>query len=109
MKGAKIAIDALKRFAGKKYIVTPGIVETGVLDKEINGELGALLAGAGLDLIVLVGETQAKVIVDGYKAAGGDMDALRVVPSLQDATQLLQGKLAEGDCVLFMNDLPDCL
>lgn len=107
VKGAKIAIDALKRFAGKKYIVTPGIVETGVLDKEINGELGALLAGAGLDLTVLVGETQAKVIVEAYKNAGGDEAALKVVPSLADATKLLQGRLLAGDCVLFMNDLPD--
>lgn len=108
-KGAKLAIDALKRFSGKRYIITPGIVETGVLHEEINGRLGAMLAEAALDTVVLVGETQAKVIVDGYKNAGGDMDALRVVPSLQDATALLQGRLSDGDCVLFMNDLPDCL
>jgi UDP-N-acetylmuramoyl-tripeptide--D-alanyl-D-alanine ligase len=108
-KGAKLAIDALKRFAGKKYIITPGIVETGVLHEEINGRLGAMLAKAGLDMVVLVGETQAKVIIDGYQSAGGNMDALRVVPSLQDATALLQGRLSDGDCVLFMNDLPDCV
>jgi UDP-N-acetylmuramoyl-tripeptide--D-alanyl-D-alanine ligase len=108
-KGAKMAIGALKRFSGKKYIITPGIVETGVLHEEINGGLGRLLAEAALDMVVLVGETQAKVIIEGYKNAGGDMDALRVVPSLQDATALLQGRLGEGDCVLFMNDLPDCV
>ena len=107
IKGAKIAIEALKRFGGKKYIVTPGIVETGVLEKEINGVLGGLLAVAGLDAILLVGETQAKVIVDGYKNAGGNAEALKVVPSLAAATKYLQGKLSVGDCVLFMNDLPD--
>ena len=108
-KGAKLAIEALKRFEGKKFIITPGIVETGVLDEKINGRLGAMLAEAALDMVVLVGETQVKVIAEGYKSAGGNMEALCVVPSLQDAVQVLQGQLAEGDCILFMNDLPDCL
>ncbi len=106
-KGAKIAIDALQRFAGKKCIITPGIVEGGVLEVEINARLGVMLAEAKLDLTVLVGETQAKVIADAYKNAGGDAEALRIVPSLQQATELLSGKLEKGDCVLFMNDLPD--
>lgn len=106
-RGAKIAIDALGRFAGRKYVVTPGIVETGVLHEAINGRLGELLAQASLDGVFIVGETQAKVIVDGYKNAGGDMDSMRLVPSLQDAVSALSGKLSVGDCVLFMNDLPD--
>lgn len=108
-KGAKMAIDALKRFSGKKFIITPGIVETGVLHEEINGRLGVMLAEAALDMVVLVGETQVKLIADEYKKAGGNPEALHVVPSLQDATALLQGRLSDGDCVLFMNDLPDCL
>jgi len=106
-KGAKIAIDALLRFAGKKIIVTPGIVETGVLHEQVNGRLGELLAAARLDQVFIVGETQVKVLVDAYKNAGGDERALKVVPSLQDAVQALQGQLSAGDCVLFMNDLPD--
>ncbi len=108
-RGAKIAIDALGRFAGKKYVVTPGIVETGVLHEAINGRLGELLAEASLDGVFIVGETQAKVIVDGYKNAGGEMGAMRLVPSLQDAVRALAGGLSAGDCVLFMNDLPDVL
>lgn len=106
-KGAKIAIDALKRFSGKKYVVTPGIVETGVLHTQINGKLGGMLAEAQLDGVILVGETQAKVIVEGYKSAGGDDGCLQLVPSLDKAVELLKGKLVAGDCVLFMNDLPD--
>ena len=78
-----------------------------MLEVEINARLGVMLAEAKLDLTVLVGETQAKVIADAYKNAGGDAEALRIVPSLQQATELLSGKLEKGDCVLFMNDLPD--
>lgn len=107
IKGAKIALDALRRFGGKKYVITPGIVETGVLQQEINGELGALLAQAGLDKVMIVGSLQAKVIVDGYTSAGGDADALKTVPSLEHAVELIKGDLQAGDCILFMNDLPD--
>lgn len=107
IRGAKIALNALKRFAGNQYVITPGIVETGVLQQEINGELGEELAKAGLAKVVIVGSTQAKVIVDGYQRAGGDADALKLAPSLEKAVELLQGELSAGDCVLFMNDLPD--
>ena len=109
VRGAMIAINALKRFAGKKFIVTPGIVETGVLQTEINGELGKELALAGLDKIILVGETQAKVIVEGYKKASGNMERLKIAPSLEHAVDLLKPELSSGDCILFMNDLPDVI
>ncbi len=107
IKGAKAAIAALGRFEGRRYVVTPGIVETGVLHVEINGELGTLLAGAGIDLTVLVGETQARVIEKAYLEAGGAEGGLIVVPSLEKAVETLGGRLNAGDCILFMNDLPD--
>jgi UDP-N-acetylmuramoyl-tripeptide--D-alanyl-D-alanine ligase len=107
IKGAKAAIAALGRFEKSKYVITPGIVETGVLHSEINGELGCVLAGAGIDLTVLVGETQARVIEKAYLQAGGAADRLIIVPSLERAVEAIQGRLAAGDCILFMNDLPD--
>ncbi|MBE7094092.1 MAG: hypothetical protein E7367_05380 [Clostridiales bacterium] len=107
IKGAKAAIAALCRFEQKKYVITPGIVETGVLHSEINGELGCVLAGAGIDLIVLVGETQARVIEKAYLQAGGEAEKLIVLPSLEKAVEIISGKLSAGDCILFMNDLPD--
>ena len=107
IKGAKMAVNALCRFEGKKYLITPGIVEAGVMQVDINRELGELLAGAGIDLTVLVGETQAKIIADAYAKAGGNADGLTILPTLEQAVELLKGKLQAGDCVLFMNDLPD--
>ena len=40
-------------------------------------------------------------------AAGGAEDKLRIVPTLQDAQNILAKELGAGDCVLFLNDLPD--
>lgn len=107
IKGANMAVNALCRFDGKKYLITPGIVEAGVMQVGINTELGELLAGAGIDLTVLVGETQAKIIAGAYQKAGGNSDGLIILPTLEQAVGFLKGKLNEGDCVLFMNDLPD--
>ena len=43
----------------------------------------------------------------GYLQAGGDQAALTIVPTLQAAQALLSEELGAGDCVLFLNDLPD--
>lgn len=106
-QSAKEAIDALKRFDGGKIAVTPGIVETGILEEKINGELGASLAKADLDLVVLVGETLVGAVKNGYLSAGGAPEKLKTVPTLEKAKETLGEYLKEGDAVLFLNDLPD--
>ena len=106
-KGAEEAIEALKRFSSRRFVVTPGIVECGILEEKINGELGAKLAAAGLDKTILVGNTLVEAVKKGYENAGGDMSALVKVESLDKAQKLLKGLLQEGDAVLFLNDLPD--
>lgn len=103
-EGAKNAIEALRAFSGKKCVITPGLVELGDLEEEKNAELGGLLAG--LDLVVLVGETRVLSVRRGYLQAGGEEERLFIVPTLQDAVAKLTA-LSAGDCVLFLNDLPD--
>lgn len=106
-RGAKESILALARFQGKKYIVTPGIVECGVLEEEINGALGAEIAHAGLDKVILVGDTLVGAVKSGYLQAGGDAEKLHTAKTLEEAKKLFEGELQQGDCILFLNDLPD--
>ena len=106
-KGAEEAILALTRFSGRKFVVTPGIVECGILQEKINGELGAKLAAANFDKTILVGNTLVEAVKRGYENAGGDMSALMKVETLDKAQKFLKGTLQEGDAVLFLNDLPD--
>ena len=106
-KGAKEAISALQRFAGRKCIVTPGIVECGVLEEKINGELGEEIAKADLDKVILVGDTLIGAVKSGYEQAGGDMKKIISVQTLIAAQVALADWLIEGDAVLFLNDLPD--
>ena len=107
IKGAKEALQALARFEGRKCVVTPGLVECGVLEEELGLELGKAIALAGLDKVILVGETLVGVVKNGYVSAGGNQDNLMVVKSLAQAQETLKAWVQTGDCVLFLNDLPD--
>ena len=59
IKGAKMALEVLKSFEHKKRIlITPGIVDLGDKQSEINQELGRAAAESS-DFIILVGASQA--------------------------------------------------
>lgn len=106
-KGAEEALAALGRFEGRKCIVTPGIVECGILEEKLNGELGGKIAEANLDRVILVGETLVGAVKTGYLTAGGNAENLKVVKTLALAQEELSKWVHAGDAVLFLNDLPD--
>ncbi|MBQ7924102.1 MAG: hypothetical protein IJ329_02215 [Clostridia bacterium] len=106
-RGAVEALAALCRFQGRKCIVTPGIVECGVLEEKLNGDLGARIAACRLDYTILVGETLVGSVKKGYLDNGGDESALVVAKSLDEAKERLAEWICNGDAVLFLNDLPD--
>lgn len=105
--GAEIAVQALLRFDGGKCIVTPGIVECGALEEEINRALGETIARANLDRVILVGQTLVGAVKNGYIDAGGDESKLFIEKTLDDAKANLSSWVQTGDAVLFLNDLPD--
>ena len=87
--------------------MTPGIVECGVLEEKINGELGEKIASFHFEKVILVGNTLVACVKKGFENAGGDMTTLTIAESLDKAQTILKGYLQEGDAVLFLNDLPD--
>lgn len=103
--GARAALEVLRTLSGKKIVVTPGLVELGVLEEEENKALGAQLVG--FDKVILVGETLVTAVKAGYLENGGDSEKLTIVPSLADAQNVIKDVIEKGDSVLFLNDLPD--
>lgn len=103
--GAKAALGVLRTLGGKRIVVTPGLVELGVLEESENNALGAQLVG--LDYVILVGETLVTAVKEGYISNGGDSDKLVIVPTLTAAQDVLKNMIEKGDSVLFLNDLPD--
>ena len=106
IRGAKQAFQVLKQFPEKRIVVTPGMVELGEKEYEMNREFGAAMADC-CDEAVLVGRKRSEAITEGLKENGYPAEAIRIVSSLEEATVLLKEITGPGDTVLFENDLPD--
>lgn len=105
-EGAKAALDVLGKFEmGKRMLITPGMVELGEKEYELNFEFGRT-AAKNCDCIILVGEKQTQPIKDGITAEqyGG---VLYVAKDLGDALIKMNEIAKPGWTVLFENDLPD--
>ena len=105
VKGAAAAIEVLNSFEGGKIVVTPGLVELGVLEEKENYELGKKLVG--IDFVILVGDTLITPVKRGYLENGGKSNRLKICPTLKAAQEEIRGYIKEGDTILFLNDLPD--
>ena len=105
VKGARAALEVLGYFGGRKIVVTPGLVELGVLEEKENYELGKNLVG--FDKVILVGDTLIQPVKRGYDENGGDKDKILLKPTLAAAQEEIQSFIQKGDTVLFLNDLPD--
>jgi UDP-N-acetylmuramoyl-tripeptide--D-alanyl-D-alanine ligase len=103
-KGAAAALEVLERMpAGRRLVVTPGIVELGEMQYEANRAFGAL-AGRVADAVIFVGKVNRQALSDG---ARGTETHISTSDSLAEATKLMANMIGPGDVVLFENDLPD--
>ncbi len=105
--GSRMAVDVLSQFkTGKRIIVTPGMIELGAEQENLNRELGRHI-GENIDVAVIVGAYNRNALVDGIRATNFDEKNLHIVDSFADSQTLLAKILAPGDTVLYENDLPD--
>jgi UDP-N-acetylmuramoyl-tripeptide--D-alanyl-D-alanine ligase len=105
--GALAALEVLGSFrTGQRILVTPGLVELGPLEAQLNEELGAQAAEV-CDYIVLVGVERTKPLLAGLQRKNFPPDHIRVVRDLKAATLVIPTIVGVGDTVLFENDLPD--
>lgn len=105
--GAAAALEVLAAFgAGKKIIITPGMVELGEKEYQLNFELGRQMAQV-CDYIILVGKKHSKPLFDGVTAAGYPSAQLFVASDLNEARSRLAQVVEPEAVVLFENDLPD--
>lgn len=106
--GAKAAIDALALFDGCKILVTPGMVELGEQQDELNRNFGSYAAGV-CDYVMLVGQKQTQSIYEGLISAGYPEEKIFVADVLQDALSKAYEVSSEGKekIILLENDLPD--
>jgi UDP-N-acetylmuramoyl-tripeptide--D-alanyl-D-alanine ligase len=105
--GAAAALEVLHSHPAKRRIlVSPGMVELGDQEEELNEAFGRQ-AAVVCDQVILVGPTRTDPINRGLRAAGFSADAITVVRDIAEATAVLGRLTRAGDVVLFENDLPD--
>lgn len=105
--GSKMAVEVLAHFKdGKRIIVTPGMIELGEKQYELNKNLGKII-GENVDVAIVVGEYNRESITAGIRSTEFNIENLYEVSTFNEAQTLLSRILAKGDTVLYENDLPD--
>lgn len=105
--GSKMALDVLKSMTeGKRIVITPGMIELGDKQDELNREFGVAIAQS-VDIAIIVGEYNRAAITEGIENAGCQPPQVYTVDKFTDAQQLLTTISSPGDTVLYENDLPD--
>lgn len=105
--GARMAVDVLSQFTGgQRIIVTPGMIELGERQQELNRELGAYI-GRHVDIAIIVGEYNRGALVEGIESTEFNRKNLYCVDSFRGALSLLTTIQQPGATILYENDLPD--
>ncbi len=101
---ARESLWVLKNLPNKKMVCTPGIIEGGKREKEINIKLGALMSG--IDYVIIVGKHNLDAILAGLKQINFNKNNIFFARTLNDAKQYFN-ILKNNDNLLLLNDLPD--
>lgn len=106
--GAKAALDTLAVFDGYKVLVTPGMIELGEKEYELNKNFGRQAAEVA-DFCVLVGEKQAVALKEGLIEAGYSKECIFVAANLKEGLSKTEALNTGGrkKIILLENDLPD--
>ena len=104
--GSDMALEVLSMMPGKRFIVTPGMIDLGEQQDQLNRSFGASMKGRA-DEVILVGERQTAPIYEGLQLSGFDMDHVHIVDHVRDAFDIVYREAGSEDTILLENDLPD--
>jgi UDP-N-acetylmuramoyl-tripeptide--D-alanyl-D-alanine ligase len=91
--------------ARRRVLVTPGVVELGPMQREVNHALSADAARV-CDTTLVVSVTNREAFAAGH-AAAGHADRLVPVENRTEAFRWIREHVKPGDAVILENDLPD--
>ena len=104
--GSKMALEVLGQMNGKRIVVTPGMVDLGTKQDELNKAFGTYMKD-NCDYVILVGKKQTKPIQEGLKEIGYPQENIFVAVNLTEALQKMNEVVEPGAFVLLENDLPE--
>lgn len=92
--------------AGRRVVVTPGMVELGDRQDSENRRFGEAIARVATDVLV-VGRTNRRALLAGLAAVPGSTTGVHLVVNRDEAAGWVRAHLCRPDVVLYENDLPD--
>jgi UDP-N-acetylmuramoyl-tripeptide--D-alanyl-D-alanine ligase len=104
--GVAAVIEFLATLTGRRFYVTPGLVEMGARKEEVHRDIGRSLAAAGIEKVVLIRNSVTPLIELGLKESGYKGEVLWFDDALACYAALPRMTVA-GDIVLLQNDWPD--
>lgn len=104
--GCKMALEVLSMMPGKHIVVTPGMIEVGEKEYEVNKEFGRQIASSA-DEAILIGEEKTKAIYEGLIEKNYPKNKIHVLNDVMDAFPLMMKLKEQETYVLLENDLPD--
>lgn len=105
--GSAMALDVLSSFkTGKRIIVTPGMIELGEQQFNLNYNFGKKFSTC-VDIAIIVGNYNKEPIGKGAMEGGMDESKIIFASTFADAQNHLSQILKPGDTILYENDLPD--
>lgn len=105
--GCKAALDVLSGFEGQKIIITPGMIELGEKQDELNRTFARQITEV-CDKIFLVGQKQTKPIYDEITKTEFNMENVAVFDRVEDAINTAKITASTTrNVILIENDLPD--
>ena len=102
-----MALEVLDLMENKKVIITPGMVEMGDMQYELNKEFGKNISKVA-DEVYLVGKRQTEAIYDGLNEKKYNKENIFVCSSFKEAYNLaIKNTGNKKTTILIENDLPD--
>lgn len=109
--GSRMALDVLAMMVqGRRIVITPGMIELGEKQYELNREFGRHMVGRA-DIAMIVGKYNSDAISAGVEEGirenpGKTCDVMHFA-TFTEAYNFMMSVMKPGDTVLIENDLPD--
>ena len=101
-----MALEVLHMMPGKRIVVTPGMIELGAKQQELNEQFGEQIA-ENVDEVILVGKNQTKDIYNGIMKKKFDKKKIHIINDVKEAFPMMRSLADKETYVLLENDLPD--
>ena len=100
------ALYVLGLFEGEKVVVTPGMVELGARQYELNFKIGKNIASCS-DKVIVMNKTNKKALKNGILSVNFDKRNLFFAEDRKEMNEIIKNNISKNAVILFENDLPD--